>query len=81
MVLMWEVRTAGDRLDELVAHLDAHADPSAQIYLSQGEEPRVVVIDPSGHGIAQVPTHLMVRPPHTWEFQAVTRRSGPKPEG
>ena len=73
MTLMWEVRVADGRLDELVAYVSAHADPSAQIYRSGGDEPRVVVIDPTERGLPDVPAHLVARPPHAWTFQAVVR--------
>ena len=38
------------RLDDLVAYVDAHADPSALIFRAGEPDPRVVVIDPSGRG-------------------------------
>jgi hypothetical protein len=71
--LMWEVRAAPGRLDELVAFVDAHADPTAQVYRADGPDPRVVVIDPSGHGVDGVPAELLARPPHRWLFEAVAR--------
>jgi hypothetical protein len=70
-VLMWEVRAATGRLDELVAHVSAHADPAAAVYRSADE--RVVVIDPSGHGLPDVPAELVARPPHVWPFEQVAR--------
>jgi hypothetical protein len=70
---MWEVVAAEGRVDELVACVLAAADPSAQVYRSAGPEPRVVVIDPSGTGIADVPAELIARPPHSWPFEAVVR--------
>ena len=73
MTLMWEVRAADGRLDELVAYVSAHADPCAQVLRSDGDEPRVVVIDPTGHGVADVPSDLVARAPHVWLFEPVTR--------
>jgi hypothetical protein len=73
MILMWEVRAAPGRVDELLAFVLAHADPSAQVYRSAGPEPRVVVIDPTGQGVADVPADLVARPAHEWPFEAVQR--------
>ena len=70
---MWEVRAADGRLDELVAFVVSAADPSAQIYRADGPDPRVVVIDPSGHGLSDVPAGLAARPPHAWSFEPVPR--------
>jgi hypothetical protein len=72
-MIMWEVRCAPGAADELVAFVLAAADPSAQVYRSAGPEPRVVVIDPSGRGIAEVPPDLIARPPHAWPFEPVAR--------
>ena len=71
MTLMWEVRAAPGRLDELVAHVVAHADPSAQVYRTGGGEPRVVLIDPSGRGVPDPPPGLLARPAHQWTFERV----------
>lgn len=73
MTLMWEVRAAAGRLDDLVAYVDGHADPGASIFRSAEPDPRVVVIDPSGQGISDVPDELVARPPHAWPFEAVQR--------
>jgi hypothetical protein len=67
--LMWEGRAAEGRLDELVVHVLTHADPAAQVYRSTDPEPRVVLIDPSGRGIEDVPADLVARPPHQWRFE------------
>jgi hypothetical protein len=72
-MIMWEVRAVAGRVEELVAFVLAAADPSAQVYRSAGPEPRVVVIDPSGRGIAEVPPDLIARPPHAWPFEPVAR--------
>jgi hypothetical protein len=69
---MWEVRGAEGRLDELVAYVCAHAAPEAQIYRADGD-PRVVLIDPSGHGVPDAPPELVARPPHEWRFEQVAR--------
>jgi hypothetical protein len=71
--LMWEARAAEGRLDELVAHLLGHVDPSAQVYRSATGEPRVVVIDPTGRGVGVVPAELLARPAHEWAFEPVSR--------
>lgn len=72
-VLMWEARAAEGRLDDLVAYADEHAHPSALIFRSGEPDPRVVVVDPSGGGLGDVPDELVARPPHEWPFQAVRR--------
>lgn len=73
MTVMWEVRAAEGRADELVAFVLAHADAAAQVYRSSAGEQRVVVIDPTGRGIADVPEDLVARPPHMWHFEPVPR--------
>lgn len=75
MTVMWEVRAADGRLDDLVAYVTAHADPAAQVFRSNGAEPRVVVIDPTGRGVPDVPPELIARPPHAWPFEPVARGS------
>jgi hypothetical protein len=72
--LMWEVRAEPGRLDDLVAYADAHADPAAQVFRSSAGEPRVVIIDPSGRGLVDVPDELIARPPHAWRFDPVPRK-------
>lgn len=73
MTLMWEVRAAPGRLEELVAFVCNVADPAAQVYRSAGPDPRVVLIDPTEQGIADVPDELVARPPHAWRFKPVER--------
>lgn len=68
---MWEAKAAPGRADELLAHALAHADAQAQIYRSADE--RVVVIDPTGAGLPDVPADLLARPPHAWRFERVPR--------
>lgn len=68
---MWEVRAADDRVDDLLAHVLAHADPEAEVYRSH--DGRVVVIDPTGRGVSDVPAELVARPPHLWRFDRVER--------
>ena len=70
-VVMWETRAAGGRVDELVAHVLAHADPDAEVYRSADD--RVVVIDPTGRGLDHVPPGLVARAPHSWPFERVRR--------
>jgi hypothetical protein len=48
-----------------------HADPHAQLYRSAEGPPRVVVIDPSGSGISDVPPELVTRPPNRWTFDPI----------
>jgi hypothetical protein len=73
VTLMWEVRAADGRLAELLAYVDAHADPAAQVFRSDGTDPRVVVIDPTGRGLPEVPAELIARAPHAWKFTQVER--------
>ncbi|MEO8888801.1 MAG: hypothetical protein ABI429_05845 [Jatrophihabitantaceae bacterium] len=72
MTLMWEVRAAPGRIDELVAHVRAHVHASAEVYRSDDADPRVVVIDPTGDGPADVPVELLGRPAHEWHFTRVS---------
>jgi hypothetical protein len=73
MVLMWEVRAAPGRLDDLVAYVGANADPAAQLYRADGPDPRLVLIDPTGRGVDDVPAELVARPAHAWRFEPVAR--------
>jgi hypothetical protein len=68
---MWEARAADGRLDELVHYVRAHAAPEAQIYRGADGPPRVVVIDPTGTGISDVPPELVARSPQQWAFDPV----------
>jgi hypothetical protein len=70
-VLMWEARAAAGRVDELVARVLAETDPAAEVYRSADD--RVVVIDPTGHGLQEVPADLVARAPHVWAFERVER--------
>ncbi len=69
--LMWEARAADGQLDDLVAYALEHADPAAAVYRSADD--RVVVIDPTGRGLDEVPAALVARPPHVWPFERVDR--------
>jgi hypothetical protein len=68
---MWEAKAAPGRADELLAHALRAADPSADVYRSG--DGRVVVIDPTGRGLLDVPAALLARPPHAWPFERVAR--------
>lgn len=69
--VMWEAKAAPGREGELLAHALGHADARAEVYRSP--DGRVVVIDPSGVGLADVPAGLLARPPHSWRFERVAR--------
>ena len=71
MTLMWEVRAADGRDDDLVAWALEHASPDAQVY--RAADGRVVVIDETETGLPDVPTELISRPPHSWRFTPVLR--------
>jgi hypothetical protein len=68
---MWEAVAAPGRLDELVAWAMQHARVEAQLYRSADD--RVVVIDPTGVGLADPPGELIARAPHAWDFDPVPR--------
>ena len=70
---MWEVRAVAGRVEDLVEFLRVAAHPDAQIYRSAGDEARVVVIDPTGEGVLDVPGHLIAGPAHSWPFELVDR--------
>jgi hypothetical protein len=69
--IMWEAKAAPGRVADLVEHVKAAADPRAQIYRSADD--RVVVIDPVGRGVSDVPAELVARAPHVWRFERVER--------
>ncbi|SOD70387.1 hypothetical protein SAMN05892883_0092 [Jatrophihabitans sp. GAS493] len=66
---MWEVAAAEGHLSELFEFVRGNAAPSAQIYRSAQGHGRVVVIDPTGAGITDVPPEWIARPPHAWPFE------------
>jgi hypothetical protein len=70
---MWEVRAADGRSTELLSWVSAHADPNAQIFLSEpdSDEVRVVVIAADVETLAAVPVELVARPAHAWPFRQV----------
>ncbi|MCW2494083.1 hypothetical protein [Jatrophihabitans sp.] len=76
-VLMWEVRAAEGRLDELVEAVRQRADPAAQLFRSAEPDERVVVIDPTHRGVPDLPPELVARPPHEWVFDTVGRDESP----
>lgn len=69
--LMWEARAAHGRADDLAAHVLSSADPAAEVYRSADD--RIVVIDPTGRGVSDVPGELVDRPPHVWSFERLPR--------
>jgi hypothetical protein len=70
---MWEVRAAPGREEELLTHVIATAAAEAQVFRSADAPPRVVVIDPTGRGVPDVPPELVARPAHEWRFEPVDR--------
>jgi len=71
---MWEVRAAPGRMEELLAHVLAVAPSAATVYRDAGADGRVVVVDPTGVGVTDVPSELVAGPPHGWDFEPVPRR-------
>jgi len=72
--LMWEIRAAEGRLEELLEWALGRIDASARVYRSNSGEPRMVVIDRTGQVAAQLadpPVELIARPGHWWEFSPV----------
>ncbi len=72
--VMWEIRAAEGRLDELLDWALGRIDASARVYRSNGGEPRMVVIDATGQAARQLadpPLELIDRPGHSWEFSPV----------
>jgi len=71
---MWEVRAADGQLEPLLAWLLPRLAEGAQVYRSAAGPPRVVVLDPAGEAadrLAGVPSELIARPAHAWQFEAV----------
>jgi hypothetical protein len=72
--VMWEIRAAEGRLDELLDWALGRIDPSARVYRSNVGEARLVVIDATGQVAGQLadpPVELIARPGHSWEFSPV----------
>ena len=71
MTVMWEVRAADGRADDLLTWVRAHAPSDAALYRSADD--RLVVIDETDAGLPEVPADLVARPPHAWRFTPVPR--------
>jgi len=72
--VMWEIRAAEGRLDELLDWALGRLDPAARVYRSNVGEARMVVIDGTGQAARQLadpPAELIARPGHSWEFSPV----------
>ena len=69
--LMWEAQAADGRARRPGRLRGRHADPAAEVFRSADD--RVVVIDPTGHGLPDVPAELVARAPHVWAFERVAR--------
>lgn len=72
--VMWEIRAAEGRLDELLDWALGRLDPTARVYRSNGGEARMVVIDGTGQAAGQLadpPAELIVRAGQSWEFSPV----------
>jgi hypothetical protein len=65
--LMWEVRAAPGRRDELLAWVDDTIRRDADIYL--GGQDRIVVIARGVEKLPEPPEQLLARPVHQWPFQ------------
>jgi hypothetical protein len=69
--VMWEIRAAEGRLDELLDWALGRIDPAARVYRSNAGEARMVVIDGTGQAgrqLADPPPELIARPGHSWQF-------------
>ena len=66
---MWEVRAADGHGDALISWVLQNAPGRAAVYRSSDE--RVVVVDPDGRAMPDVPDDLVARPPHAWHFELV----------
>lgn len=71
LVVMWEVRAVPDQCDALVDWALAVSAKGAEVFRSDGTEPRVVVIQPAGADLPPPPDAYVVRPPHSWRFTRV----------
>jgi hypothetical protein len=69
---MWEVRAAEGRLDDLLAYAMQNADSAAEIYAANDPD-RLVLIDPSGRGLPDVPAEFVARAPNEWQFRKLAR--------
>jgi len=80
MTTMWEARAAVGKLDDLIAWVLWRVEPSMQVYRTPSsdaqDDQRLVVIDPGGSVgtiLAEVPSHLVAREPHQWDFEPVVQ--------
>lgn len=75
VVVMWEARAVPDQCDALVDWALAISTDDAEVFRSDGPEPRVVIIQRAGQELPEPPDALVARPPHAWNFARV---SGPR---
>jgi hypothetical protein len=72
ITVMWEAVAAAGRVEELLDWARERLPAQAQLYRSEGDRQRVVVIDPTAQAstlLLGAPEELLERPPHSWEFR------------
>jgi hypothetical protein len=71
IVVMWEARAVPEQCNALVDWALSVSAEGAEVFRSDGSEPRVVIIQSADVDLPPPPDAYVARPPHSWRFTRV----------